>query len=200
MTKFVIIKSYNGTKTEEYLMQKIVFENETYYVNKGHVYDESFIEVPLSIATKIMDLYFDGIDYNLFEEEELISHIKELKEAKKFGRCLSAIDFGTRKFTASRNFYVMVFPMITSCYRELGQAKEAINFWMTNKEIFSSCLSVPLLTSLAAAYCDVGDYEMAKRCANRAYAMQGGGKNYATELSLVYARIKKETNDRDRKK
>ena len=66
---------------------------------------------------------------------------------------------------------------------------------MENKSIFASCLSVPLLTSLAAAYCDVGNYELAKKCANKAYAIQGGGKNYQTELSLVFQRIKKETKD-----
>ena len=38
-------------------------------------------------------------------------------------------------------------------------------------------------------------YDLAKKCANRAYAIQGGGLNYKTELSLVYKRIAKETLD-----
>ena len=56
-----------------------------------------------------------------------------------------------------------VFPIITSCHRALKQPQKAIDFWMENKRIFVSCLSVPLLTSLAAAYCDVGNYDLAKR-------------------------------------
>ncbi|MBQ8426407.1 MAG: hypothetical protein IJX16_01450, partial [Clostridia bacterium] len=77
-------------------------------------------------------------------------------------------------------------------HRALNQPQKAIDFWMENKHIFSSCLSVPLLTSLAAAYCDIGNYALAKKCADKAYAIQGGGLNYKTELSLVYRRIKKE--------
>lgn len=49
------------------------------------------------------------------------------------------------------------FPMITSYYRNLNQPQKAIDFWMENKEIYRYGLSVPLLTSLAAAYCDVKD-------------------------------------------
>ena len=66
---------------------------------------------------------------------------------------------------------------------------------MENKQLFSSCLSPALLTSLSAAYCDVGNYEMARKCANKAYAIQGGSLNYSNELSLVYKRIKKEAYD-----
>ena len=100
------------------------------------------------------------------------------------------------QFSDSFEYYKVVFPIITSCYRALNQPQKAIDFWMENKKIFSTCLSVPLLTSLAAAYCDVGDYVLAKKCADRAYAIQGGSLNYQSELSLVYGRIKKETKNR----
>ncbi len=49
-------------------------------------------------------------------------------------------------------------------------------------------MSPTLLTSIAAAYCDIGDVEEARRMANSARAMQGG--NSSKELISVYARIK----------
>ena len=55
---------------------------------------------------------------------------------------------------------------------------------------------MPFYTSVAAAYCDLGDYAAAKRFADRAYGIQGGSKGYTTELSLVYRRIKTETGDK----
>lgn len=177
-------------------MEKIIFENETYYINKGVVYDSSFLEVPMNVSKKVTDLYFQGIDYKSMEMDELIRHIKNLKTANKYEKCLEVIDYGQVKFAISQDYYITVFPIITSCYRALKEPQKAIDFWMENKKIFSSCLSVPLLTSLAAAYCDVGNYDLAKYCADRAYAKQGGSKNYQTELSLVYGRIKKETKDR----
>ena len=64
---------------------------------------------------------------------------------------------------------------------------------MNNKSIFQQfASSVPLLTSLAAAYCDVGDYKRAKYCADRGYFTQGGGQGHKNELALVYYRIRKE--------
>lgn len=176
-------------------MEKIVFENETFYFVKGVIYDDGFLEVPKAVSQKILSSYYANIDYKNFEEDKFLEHIKQLKISGFYDKCLTAIEFGLNKFTASVDFYKVVFPIITSCYRYLNQPQKAIDFWMENKSIFSSCLSVPLLTSLAAAYCDVGNYDLAKKCANRAYAIQGGGKNYQTELSLVYQRIQKETKD-----
>ncbi len=176
-------------------MKKIIFENETYYFNKGIVYDDSFLEVPKNISQKVLSSYYKSINYEIFEEAELLEYLKQLKVSGFYDACLKAIDFGLNKYTASFEFYRTVFPIITSCHRALNQSQKAIDFWMENKSIFASCLSVPLLTSLAAAYCDVGNYDLAKKCANRAYAIQGGGKNYQTELSLVFQRIRKETND-----
>lgn len=178
-------------------MKKILFENETYYFNQGKVYqlDGGLYEVPTSVSKKVLNFYYQNIDYKKLEEAELMEYLKQLKLSEFYDNCLTVIGYGLNKFSASFDFYKTVFPIITSCYRAVGQPQKAIDFWIENKQIFTSCLSVPLLTSLAAAYCDVGDYELAKKYANRAYAMQGGGKNYQTELSLVYERIKKETRD-----
>jgi tetratricopeptide (TPR) repeat protein len=136
-----------------------------------------------------------NVDYCNMEEEQLVEHIKKLKNAEYFTECLNVIEYGLKRFNTSAHYYRTVFPMITSCYRSLNQPQKAIDFWMQHKQLFASCLSPALLTSLAAAYCDVGNFEMAKKCANKAYAIQGGSKNYATELSLVYKRIKKEAKD-----
>lgn len=178
-------------------MEKILFENEIYYFDKGKTYhfDGGLYETETMISKKVLKFYYKHIDYKKLEEAELLEFLKQLKLSEFYEDCLKVIEYGLEKFTASFDFYKTVFPIITSCYRAIGQPQKAIDFWMENKRIFTSCLSVPLLTSLAAAYCDIGNYELAKKCANRAYAMQGGGKNYQTELSLVYERIKKETND-----
>ena len=176
-------------------MKKIDFEDQTYYLNKGVLYDSSFIEVPKNISEKILPTYYQEIDYKNFDEEALISYIKDTKTCLLYQRCLEASTWGLTKFYNSFDFYKFVFPVITSCHRYMGNPQKAISFWETNKHFYPTCSSVPLLTSLAAAYCDINDYVSAKKYANRAYAIQGGTKNYQTELSLVYQRIKKDTND-----
>ena len=174
-------------------MEKFLFENETYYFDKGKLYDSTFIEVAKAESKKVLSSYYAQTDYQSLEEAELLEYLKLLKLSEFYEPCLEAINFGLVKFECSQDFYKTVFPIITSCYRALKKPQKAIDFWMENKSIFTSCLSVPLLTSLAAAYCDIGNYVLAKKCADRAYAIQGGSKNYQTELSLVYGRIKKES-------
>lgn len=176
-------------------MDKILFENEYYYINKGKVYDSSFLELPTNEAYKILQHYFQSVDYKVLDEFQLLDLLKQLKTANFHRLCLSIIEYGLNKFSDSFDFYKTVFPIITSCYRAINTPQKAIDFWMENKKIFASYLSVPLLTSLAAAYCDVKNYALAKKCADRAYAIQGGSLSYQTELSLVYQRIKKETKD-----
>lgn len=173
-------------------MEKIIYDNEEFYFNDGRVYDSSFCEAPRIIAQKVLKFYYSTKNYETLSEKALLEHVKNLKISELYNECLKVIDFGLDKFYNSVDFYKIVFPIITSCYRALGQPQKAIDFWMANKSIFTSCISVPLLTSLAAAYCDVQNYKMAKKCADRAYALQGGGLNQKTELSLVYMRIKRE--------
>lgn len=177
-------------------MEKIVYEKGTYYFNDGVVYDENFIAVPSGESKKILRDYYRGDDYKNLGEADFLARLKNLKAGELFGECLEAIDFGLAKFCGSTNFYRIVLPMVTSCHRMAGNPQKAIDFWNENKAICSEYASGPLMTSLAAAYCDVGNYELAKKFANRAYAIQGGSKDYATELSLVYQRIKNEVPKR----
>lgn len=174
-------------------MEKIVFEGENYYYQNGVLYDSSYIEVSKECANRVLAEYFRRVDYKELCEKDLILLIIELKKAEVFQECLNIINYGAEKFYDSFNYFKVVFPIATSCYRRIGQSQKAIDFWMNNKSIFQQfASSVPLLTSLAAAYCDVGDYKRAKYCADRGYFTQGGGQGHKNELALVYYRIRKE--------
>ena len=174
-------------------MEKIDYDGEKFYFQKGTIYDASFVEIPKNLAVDILAYYFNQIDYHDYNEDALLTFINDLKTAELYADCLKIINFGLGKFSTSVNYHKVVFPIITSCYRSLKQPQEAINFWFKNKATYGYCISTPLLTSLAAAYCDIGNYDLAKKCADHAYAIQGGGKGYNTELSLVYRRIKNKT-------
>lgn len=176
-------------------MEKIEFENEVYYYEDGNLFNQYFMVVPKVESFKVLSDYFSKKDYTNFNQQELISYIKEVKRAEFYTRCIDAINFGVKKFPDSTDYLKLIFPMYTSCCRLSCQSQKAIDFWMENKKQYQQCLSIPLLTSLAAAYCDVLDFSTTKYCADKAYSMQGGGKGYESELSLVYKRIQKEAPD-----
>jgi tetratricopeptide (TPR) repeat protein len=176
-------------------MEEILFENELYYFDNGKLYDENFIETPNITSRQVLTHYYNSIDYKSFNEENLINFLKQLKTSEFYEACLKIIDYGLNKFAHSLNLRRRIIAMKLSCHRALNQPQKAIEYWNDNQDIFSSCISVPLLTSLAAAYCDVKNYELARKYANKAYALQGGSLNYTSELSLVYQRIKKETQN-----
>lgn len=172
---------------------QVWFEGEKYYINNGKVYDEHFLEVPLALSKEIVGDYFPTIDYKSLNEKEFVEFLKELKNAELYNHCIDCIYYGISKFINFKDYYMTVLPMITSCYRLMGQPQKAIEFWEENKSDITPFTSVAFFTSIGAAYCDVGDYKKAKYYADMAYAKQGGGKVYNEELILLYLRIKKES-------
>ena len=106
------------------------------------------------------------------------------------GLALKFYEEAARRADSETMAYLL--PRISSCYRSNGQPKKAINTFIRAVEMFGeSIASHVFLTSVAAAYCDIGDYESAKKCCNKAYAKLNGQRN--DELSLVYKRIQKAT-------
>lgn len=179
-------------------MDKIIYDSEIYYIKKGIVYDRSFLQVPSNIAKFVYEEKYKNINYETFEEEQLLDFIKEIKNAEIYDKCIKAIEFGLKQFVGKISFYRVVFPILSSCYRAIKKPENVIDFWMENRYIHSDAVSSAFLTSVAGAYCDMGDYKTALTLADRAYAKQGGASEY-NELSNVYARIKKALGDKNPK-
>lgn len=174
-------------------MEKIVYGGDEYYYHRGKVYDCSYVELNSGEAEEVLRDFYGKVDFSDQTEEQHFVFISDLKAARFYTKCLDVIFDRIKNHELSPGYMKRVFPIITSCYRNLNQPQKAIDFWMENKEIYRYSLSVPLLTSLAAAYCDVKDYKNATYCADKAYALQRGGTGEKNELSLVYKRIQKET-------
>ena len=69
--------------------------------------------------------------------------------------------------------------------------RKVIDLFSETKRKYGTDFITPvLLTSVAAAYCDLKEYENALRCCKWAYKKFGG---FNPNLSNVYTRIKKES-------
>lgn len=173
-------------------MEEFIYNNQTYYLINGMFCDELFIAVPEILQVQIATEYFKNKDFKSFSQDDLITFIKTTKDAKAYSVSKLAIEYGFEKF--NNDYFVKItLPIITSIYRLTKQPKLALS--VANKFLaLYNCASPALYTSMAAACCDLEDYVLAKKYADIGFAKQGGSKGYMTELSLVYQRIKKNTN------
>ncbi len=73
MTRIVVKYRYNATVKKRIIngsaMEKIIFENEVFYFNKGVIYDSRSLEVPKIVATNLIK---KGTEWCLFLIKRLI--------------------------------------------------------------------------------------------------------------------------------
>lgn len=172
-------------------MEKFEYDGDIYYFANNKFYDEHFIQVDKITLDKISHEYTKNIDYKSLNMDELFEKIRLVKDLEMYGLAKEMAIYGIGKFCNDLNFIRPTVSILTSCLRLMGKPSEAIEIAIKYMRKYNF-KTVPILTSLAAAYCDIKDYDRAIKCANLAYAMQGGGTGYKNELSLVYKRIQKE--------
>lgn len=169
-------------------MIKFEYNGEIYQITKNAVY-QSYIEVPREIAQEVSIAYLNTINYTTCSEEELKALIEQVNNLQQYEKCIEMIQYGVNTFK-SINFIRYTSAIVCSLYRKMHKPEMAIKYALQFLAKYN-CPSVPLLTSLAAAYCDIGDWEKGEKCCNRAYRLQNGGTGHNNELSAVYGRIRK---------
>ena len=175
-------------------MERFSYQGEVFYISGTTIADASFLMPPESLRAEIAKAYCDGKDMSALSESELLNVFRLCKENGALSTC---IDAGQAYLNRVEGFPIEVrriLPIMTAAYRQLNEPNMAIAL---NREMHGKygrdVFSVPLYTSVAAAYCDVGDFETAKKVCDYAYFRQGGGTGEKNELSLVYRRILKQT-------
>lgn len=174
-------------------MQKIEYKDEVYYYYNHKFLDTSYIEVNITLAKELANFVLSQQNYETFDKDKFLEFAKETKEAGQYKLSEKVCLIGLSRFN-DLFFIRQILPILTSNMRNLNKSQEAIDLSLDYIKKYK-CESVALLTSLAAAYCDIKDYEKAKKYANFAYAKQGGSTGYTNELSLVYKRLKKENGE-----
>ena len=93
----------------------------------------------------------------------------------------------------SLNRVSVVLPRITSCYRKTNQPGKVIELLSDMKLIYGEqIINEALLTSVAGAYCDLGEPENAIRCCRWAYKiLRANTSESSLELANVFGRAKK---------
>lgn len=174
-------------------MKQIEFNGRIYYYRDGTFFDEFFLILEGNDLRNVSKEYFKAIQWNNLTEEELFENIKQMKYNGLLYETKKVIGHIFIERANAVNLIHKLIPLYTSCCRELNQPEEAIKCAEELIPIYG--VSSAIYTSLGAAYCDIKNYEKAKKCARIAYAKQKGGKGYKNELSLLFLRIRKETGE-----
>ena len=171
-------------------MDVLMFEGQTYTRQREKWVDSRNMVVHEGLQKDLNREYAKQLDPASLTLDECVSHGDCFKNSSSTGLALKFYEAAVNR--ADRNTMAYILPRMTSCYRQNGMPQKAIDILSYASNTFGKDMVTPvLLTSVAGAYCDIGDYTRAKKCCDRAYAQLHGKRS--DELSLVYNRIKKAT-------
>ena len=151
--------------------------------------DSRHLVVHESLQKTLNEMYLKTLDYSSYTVEELVKEGDKFKDSSSYQ---DAIAFYEKALAdCDEVTYKYILPRITSCYRKNNMPRKVIDLFSETKRKYGTDFITPvLLTSVAAAYCDLKEYENALRCCKWAYKKFGG---FNPNLSNVYTRIKKES-------
>lgn len=170
-------------------MDKIEYNGEIYMRRSSKWFDSRNLVVYDSLQNVLNQLFLQTCDTSEYSVDELIKEGDKFKESTSY---LSAIKFYEQALEdCNEKTYQYILPRITSCYRKSGMPRKVIDLFTDTKRKYGTDFITPvLLTSVAAAYCDLREYENAIKCCKWAHKTFG---EYSPNLANVWARIKKES-------
>lgn len=170
-------------------MESLEFEGKTYIRYNGYWVNTHYEIAPLSVQAELNKRYAKTLSLEQYTVEELVRLGDVFKKTESYPLAVKHYQEAITRANPSECRYI--YPRLTSCMRQIGQARQAVEILSFLKEKYGMKLITPvLLTSISAAYCDLKEYDNAKKCADAAYRLLKG--NPSAELRSVYARIDKE--------
>ena len=165
------------------------------YTRRGKKWaDEDGMVACYIIQDKLNRLFNETLDYNAMPFDELLKTGDQYKETHSLGLAVRCYRVAFEK--ADMYGIKLILPRLTSCFRQMGRPQDAIEVLTEAAGRFGSCvMSVPLYTSAAAAYCDMGQYRLARKACNRAFVLSkvlSKDGRIDGELKAVFGRIRKE--------
>ena len=170
-------------------MEEYYYKGQKYLFSNGVWLTQNYLSVPTSMQGELNKLLYEQKDFSNKSVAELLEIIdKSRAEKNNIQLAEKLLKIALQK--ANDKERVHVLPRRTSNLRMVGRPLDAIalaNDYITRYR--DAVMSHALFTSMGAAYCDLGNYKMARSYANRAYATGGKGD---PDLKELYQRLDRE--------
>ena len=168
--------------------ETVVMDGETYHLIRGKWVDFHYTMVSKEELYRLNALRIKNINLDDVDVTELIQVAQSMKDSDDFIFSKKLLETIFER-SSDKKVIQSILPRYTSILRNIDQPREAIEISEKIISIYGKSIYSPsLFTSLAGAYCDIGDPIEARKKANVAMAMCNG--NAGIELQSVYARIK----------
>lgn len=173
-------------------MTEYEYLGKRYRRNGAKWIDDNYMVVPVALQRVLNALIFAETDIGSLSYEEAKAEGDKYKASESYSY---AIRYYERAFEVAETYMQtsVLLPRITSSYRKLHRPERVIALLAEAKKQYGErIISEALLTSAAAAYCDMEQPENALKCCNYAYAKAKTKKQGAAgELLNVYERAKR---------
>lgn len=138
-------------------VETLIFEGETYRRSNGRWVNSRQIVVHEGLQRDLNKALAKELDATKLSMEECIIEDDKFKQS---GSAIMALKFYEQaSLNANCSTMAYLLPRMTSCYRQTGQAQKAIDILtMASLKYGKEMVTPVLLTSVAAAYCDLKDY------------------------------------------
>ena len=171
-------------------MVEIVYNGKTYTRNNSKWVDRDCMVVHETLQRELNRIYLKTLDFSSYGIKELLDEGDKFKASFTYDAAIVFYEKAVELCDEETLKYIL--PRITSCYRHEKKPRKAIELFSYAKGKYGEDFITPvLLTSVAAAYCDLKEYENALRCCKWAYKRYGG--DIDPSLMNVFMRIKKES-------
>ena len=173
-------------------MDVLTYEGKKYTRNGEKWVDSDSLAVPQYLQKILNTLYsrdlnIDSLSYNECKEEG-----DKCKKTESYALAVKYYEKALEKAHSSWPI-ARILPRLTSCYRKLGKPEKVIEVLAYAKgECGEEIISEALLTSAAAAYCDMNEPENALKCCRWAYSvLKIKTDEFSPELANVFERANK---------
>ena len=170
-------------------MKECTYEGKTYRRNNDKWVDADHMVVPVYLQKILSVLTFGEDAISKMGYHEATEEGDKHKKSGDYNRAIKFYEQAMRSADTEK-LVSLLLPRMTSCYRLQKKPEKAIEILSEAKKQYGECIiSELLLTSAAAAYCDMNEPENAIRCCKWAYrVLKERQREFSLELSNVYER------------
>lgn len=179
-------------------LTRIDFEGNVYYYYNNLFLDENFVQLDQNTQKKVADYFFGKVDYKTMSPNDLKLFLIKIKNSESYTLAITVAEFLLDNYGALTDISSTTLSILCSSYRLLklpNKAIEQVNKYFEKYPMLNKSKNSALYTSLAAAYCDIKEYNLAKQYANKAYMINKSSESVSGELNALYARLKSEAGD-----